>query len=376
MFLTQISFGEGVDAYSPFLFLDTGSNLTWIQCEGCNPCFPLQGKHYSYRRSTTFTRVSVDDYLCDPPWRSKDGSCLFDITYDFQPPYPHVRGLLGRENFYFQNSVTKTMDVYQGLAFGCGLSSENMDFAETYGPENFIAGIYGINAGSISFLSQLDSHTNGIFSYCLPPLVTVSVVESTIYFGDDAIITGDATSQVQTVSLHIRTHYYVHLIGISVNGKRLPIDTSIFQLDEWDSSKGLMIDTGAPYTVLAKSAYNPLKEAISRFFQNEYDWSPISPINDFDLCYSPDPNYDDNIYPTIMFHFLNNEQGGEVDMIFDKQHFFIHISDEEGVNEAFCLMVETTKDPGPNVLGSFQQVNFNFLYDVHNKRLSFIPANC
>ncbi|XP_074278797.1 aspartic proteinase nepenthesin-1-like [Silene latifolia] len=373
VYVTQLHLGEGDTAYSPYVLLDTGSQLTWVQCEGCDPCFELD-KNFAYKKSISFTRVSVNDELCSPH-ESYDGSCGFSILYGDMEPYIEASGLIGRETFHFENSRTSNMDAYPGLAFGCTLKSKNVYFGSKDMRGNVVAGIFGLTGNPRSLLTQLDAQTHGRFFYCIPPAIHETLTESTIYFGDDAQITGDATRQVQTISMQSSIHYYLPLSGISVNKKRLPIDPSIFEYVEGDYTKGFIIDSGSTYSVLPRSAYIPLRKAIVKFFRDAYDWIPRRSGLAFDLCYAIYPYYDQKIFPNVILHFLSNDQVGEIDLVLTREHLFTVVENNHG-EERFCMMILPIDDPGQTVLGSFQQVNFGFLYDVYNSRLSFVPQDC
>ncbi|XP_074265464.1 putative aspartic protease At2g35615 [Silene latifolia] len=154
LFVTQLSFGEVDDPYSPYLLLDIGSEMTWVQCEGCDPCFQINGKNFDYKKSSSFKRVSENDELCYPLEFTYEGSCGLTLDYGIIPPFPSVKGLMGRENFYFKNSRTSDREVYQGLVFGCGLVNENIHFGVNNGPENIIAGVYGLNGDPRSLFEE------------------------------------------------------------------------------------------------------------------------------------------------------------------------------------------------------------------------------
>ncbi|KAK9735197.1 hypothetical protein RND81_04G190100 [Saponaria officinalis] len=188
-FVTQLAMSEGNTAYYPYVILDTGSDVTWVQCDGCNPCFDLPGGNFAYEESTSFRRVSLQDELCPSDHVNVDGSCGISISYGY-PAHSTVTGLLGREDFSFKNSRTNNVEVYQGLVFMCALSNHVFD---DFGHGNQIAGIFGVGPSSLSFLFQLEAQTNKRFSYCLPPLIQLISTESNMYFGDDAEINGDAT---------------------------------------------------------------------------------------------------------------------------------------------------------------------------------------
>ncbi|KAK9735201.1 hypothetical protein RND81_04G190400 [Saponaria officinalis] len=371
-FFTQLAMSKGNTAYKPYLILDTGSSITWIQCDGCNPCFDVEGGNFAYAESTSFMRVSLQDDLCPSDHVNIDGSCGISISYG-NPPHATVTGLLGREDFSFKNSRTNNVEVYQGLAFLCATSNQGFEF----GHENQIAGIFGVSLSSLSFLFQLKAQTNLRFSYCLPPLIQLISTECNMYFGDDAVISGDATRQVQSISmLATNSHYYLSVSGISVNGIRLPIDPAIFQYDEHDNRKGFIIDIGAPNSVLARSAYDHLKAAIVKYLRDAYGWLPRPPGQFMDLCYSIYPGYEQLSYPVVVLHFVSPDQSGEVDMVLTKDQLFVDVSLVSGVDHGLCLMVAPTDDPGPTLLGAFQQSNIAFLHDLPSDRLYFVPQQC
>ena len=64
----------GTTPFSALLLMDTGSDDTWLQVEGCINCFPLRGGggggwvgvgvNFKYHDSTTYRVVSCDHPLC------------------------------------------------------------------------------------------------------------------------------------------------------------------------------------------------------------------------------------------------------------------------------------------------------------------------
>ncbi|KAK9735198.1 hypothetical protein RND81_04G190000 [Saponaria officinalis] len=171
-------------------------------------------------------------------------------------------------------------------------------------------------------------------------------------------------------------HYYLSLFDISVNGVRLQIDPDIFEYDAHDDRKGFIIDTGAPTSILARSAYDPLKVAIVKYLRDAYGWLPRPPGQIMDLCYSLYPGYEQLSYPVVILHFVSPDQSGEVDMVLTKDHLFVDVSLVSGADHGLCLMVAPTDDPGPSLLGAFQQSNIVFLHDLPNDRLYFVPQQC
>ncbi|XP_074314678.1 aspartyl protease AED1-like [Silene latifolia] len=347
-----------------YLLLDTASPETWVQCEGCNPCIQVNQRDFSYTGSRTYRKMRPNDPMCYPQL-DYEGSCGFDIMYGFNA---HATGFIGRDVFYFQNGQNSDLYPYPGIAFGCAVHNENFQFGENYGPHNVIAGIHGLAPGPRSFMRQLGSQIRGQFSYCL--VSSMMHVNSYIYFGGDADISGDDATRVQTISMYDEK-YHLYLNGISVDGNRLSIDPSIFELDEEFYTKGFFIDSGSPFTVLARSAFYPLKQAMIDYFRHNYGWQPTDAGDQNPLCYSHVPS-DSQRYPSTILHFANR-QSEEIDWIMDKDHMFLNTEHNDG----FCMAIYSTDDPGPNIFGAFQQVNFNILYDVNNNGLlSFVPKRC
>ncbi|XP_074313593.1 aspartic proteinase nepenthesin-1-like [Silene latifolia] len=231
-----------------------------------------------------------------------------------------------------------------------------------------IIGIFGLALGPRSFLSQLGIETNGRFSYCLAPDRGLS----TMFFGDDAQISGDSTREVQTIAMNKMIKYHIYVNGISVNGIRLPINLSVFEFDPIRNNNGFFVDSGAPYTfIIPKSAYNTLKAAVVMYFREKYGWQPIPmPRSEkSNFCYATYPS-DVQGFPSVIFHFAGIRQEGEINWIMNNNYLFTKI------NGGFCMTILSLDEPGPSLFGAYQQINFKILFDVVNGLPSFVPQNC
>lgn len=62
-------------------------------------------------------------------------------------------------------------------------------------------------------------------------------------------------------SLHCRPHYNVNLRSISVNGRPVPINPSVFATSS--SNRGTIIDSGTTLVYLVDEAYNLFVGAVS-----------------------------------------------------------------------------------------------------------------
>ncbi|XP_074313522.1 aspartic proteinase nepenthesin-1-like [Silene latifolia] len=359
-YVTKLPLGTGKGHLSPIMIIDTASHETWIQCEDCYPCIESKEKNFNYKLSTTFKRMSVDDPLCNPRL-TYEGSCALHATYGDA----HAFGIVGKDVVFFQNALTGKPVAIQGFAFGCALKNEGFKFYTSM-RENSIVGIHGLALGPRSFLSQSRSHTKGRFSYCLAAGLGIS----NMYFGDEAQISGDATKEVRTIAMNKWIKYHVYLNAISVEGIRISFDPSIFELDPIGYTKGFFVDSGAPYTVLTRSAFKPIKDAVVKYLKEKYDWQP-TPTPLPGLCFETTKYPSDvQLFPSVIFHFAGIGQQGEVDWVMDKNYLF------QKKNQGFCMAMFSVDDPGPSLLGRYQQINFKVLFDVDNGLLSFLPQVC
>ncbi|KAL9240589.1 hypothetical protein vseg_014790 [Gypsophila vaccaria] len=364
-YVTPLSFGNGPAHLTTYMLLDTGCTETWVQCEGCNPCIELASNNFKYMDSPTFKKMGLYDPMCRP-YEEYKGNCGFQITYG----HAQTTGFVGRDTFYFGkvNGGSQLFPV-PDIAFGCGLRNNNFKFGSNTGPDNLIAGIHGLGPGPRSFLTQLSNIIKDRFSYCLVSHNLMNIAHSQMYFGDSAEISGDDQRIVQTISMYNDGPYHLYLNEISVDGTKLPIDPSIFELDPENFDRGFFIDSGTPYTMLIKSAYDPLKDAVAQYFSDNYGMHPLIETKE-QLCYTNNPNDIPN-YPSVILHFELNGHQEKIDWTLDRDNLF-----QTQSWQGFCLAIINVDDPGPSIFGAYQQANFHILYDVDGGQLSFVPANC
>lgn len=159
-YLTRMIIGSQL--YSPYLLLDTGSDDTWVQGDGCSSCFPVKIGNFKCKNSSSYSKLPCTHPLCVPGVCSSDGHCLYKITYYGGGS---SEGWVSNDTFTFLSSKRKFIKF--PAAFGCGYDNKKISFGKSAGN---IAGIFGLGAGPRSILMQLADQTHGRFSYCLPAL--------------------------------------------------------------------------------------------------------------------------------------------------------------------------------------------------------------
>ncbi|KAL9248042.1 hypothetical protein vseg_021406 [Gypsophila vaccaria] len=316
----------------------------------------------------------------------------------------------------------ETSGFFPNIAFGCAVNNTKINFGNE--TTNKIAGVFGLGIGPRSMITQLQTQIKGKFTYCLGPANKTA----TMYFGDDAHIGG--SEHIQRIAMVPEARYHLKLSGITVKDERLILEPSLFNLDDQNYTTGFFIDLSTPYTVLSNTAYTKVKEKIVQHF-SELQMEPL-PKNKttgiFDLCYqnpfksnstnttrgtnstpttfginaanatiganstdatiganstdttiganSTDTTFVPN-YPSMALSFVKSGgDGGEVNLVLNPENLFSNFVN--GNTTGFCFQMLPTPDlkDGPSILGAYQQRNFQFLFDVNARSLSFVPKTC
>ena len=159
----------------------------------------------------------------------------------------------------------------------------------------------------------------------------------------------------------------MNVTGISVEGKRLEIDPSLFQLKQGGSG-GFAIDSGVGPTLLVPEAHEVLKLEILEFYLAR-GFHPVKVLHGpYNLCYAitPAANADASVFfPSMAIHFEG------ADLFLDDTAVMGFVAPQ-----LFCLIFLPTHPSGPNLLGAFQQENQRFLFDVGKSTVSFVSETC
>ncbi|PON69496.1 Aspartic peptidase [Trema orientale] len=358
-YLTQVSIGS--KPFSPYLVMDPGTDLTWVQCQGCTNCFPVRGTgNFKFQESQSYRKLPCNHPLCVPKICTADRLyCRYSNRYLTSSG----NGFLSTETFTFPYSTTNQTTKYSSLVFGCGIDNRNAPFNA---PDNVIAGVFGLGLTQHSILHQLQNQTKRRFSYCL----TTSDWPTLLHFGDNASMK-PRQSGIQTTPLVSNSptlRYYVSMLGISIDNKRLVIDPNVFKLKPMYKG-GFVVDSGSPYSFLVEGAYNILREEMIQYIAAHY--TGLRPVRrglgKFDLCYNLTTTRPGGYsFPSLTYHLNRANYFMKPDVVF------------QDFGTVRCLAMMVNKDDGPTILGAFQQTNYRFLFDASESTmsLSFAPEIC
>ncbi|KAH9760215.1 Aspartyl protease family protein [Citrus sinensis] len=218
-----VTVGIGTPKRKFSLIFDTGSDLTWTQCNipGC----------------------------------ASNKTCVYGIQYGDSS---------FSVGFFAKETLTLTSkDVFPKFLLGCGQNNRGLFRGA--------AGLLGLGRNKISLVYQTASKYKKRFSYCLP-----SSSSSTGHLTFGPGIKKSVKFTPLSSAFQGSSFYGLDMTGISVGGEKLPIATTVF------STPGTIIDSGTVITRLPPHAYTVLKTAF-RQLMSKYPTAPAVSI--LDTCY-------------------------------------------------------------------------------------------
>ncbi|CAB4265915.1 unnamed protein product [Prunus armeniaca] len=341
-----VTVGLGTPAKQLSLIFDTGSDLTWTQCQPCaGYCYKQREPIFDPSLSASYKNISCTTASCtqlsssgiEHDCSSSTSACLYAAGYGDNS---FTVGVFGSEKL----TLTPT-DVFEYFLFGCGLDNEGLF--------NGSAGLLGLGRSSISLVEQTANKYNRLFSYCLP---STSSSTGHLTFGHGGSANGVQFTKLITSS-QSESFYGLGLAGIKVGGRQLSIAPSVF------SSSGTIIDSGTVITRLPATAYASLRGAFREAMKN---YTLTKSFSLLDTCYDIS-GLNTFSYPEIAFVFGD---GLTVDL--DATGILFLISPSQ-----VCLAFAGNMDDSDfGIIGNVQQKRLEVVYDVVGGKVGFGPAGC
>ncbi|KAL6658233.1 hypothetical protein ACP70R_003819 [Stipagrostis hirtigluma subsp. patula] len=202
-----VTVGLGTPARLFSVELDTGSDLSWVQCKPCRGCYKQRDPLFDPARSSTFSAVRCGAPACQELAHKKN--CSTDGEFPYKFFYAHgsqIEGNLVRDTLTLAPSQTLS-----GFVFGCG--------HDDTGSVGVVDGLIGLSPDKVSLASQAATKYGARFSYCLPS----SSAAGYLSLGGAAPANTRFTAMVTRTDMDMPSLYYVNLVGIKVAGNDLNI---------------------------------------------------------------------------------------------------------------------------------------------------------
>ncbi|KAM0824273.1 hypothetical protein ACQ4PT_070317 [Festuca glaucescens] len=336
-----IAVGLGTPSVRQTVLIDTGSDLSWVQCRPCSrpPCHRQRDAVFDPSKSSTYSPFRCGSPACARlAADNTTNGCSDSNRCGYVVKYGDGSNTTGT---YSSDTLTLTpSDVIVNFRFGC--SHDITGFADTDRTD----GLLGLGGDAQSLVSQAGKRA---FSYCLPPT---------------ASRTGFFTLGVPRVSAsrfavtplyrtaQSATFYLVMLQAITVAGRRLDVPPSVF-------SAGAIMDSGTIITRLPPAAYRELRAAFRAEMIKMYP--PAPPAGILDTCFNLTGVRDLRV-PRVALVF---DRGVAVEL------------HPTGIIQYGCLAFASNHARrSAGIIGNVQQRTLEVLYDVAGGAVGFRHGAC
>ena len=186
----------------------------WTQCQPCvqYSCVPQTGPIYNPARSSSYRSVSCSSNFCS----ALSGQCNTQkhCTYFYAyGDFSYTSGNLSYETLSLEKRQgSRRWAHFQHHVFGCG-HDQGGNFSDS-------DSIIGLGRGPLSFVSQIRSSINNIFSYCLGSAYNSSEI-SPLFFGNVGSSSSGKGLRVTPLTYNhfYPSFYYLTLAGTNVESK-------------------------------------------------------------------------------------------------------------------------------------------------------------
>ncbi|CAL5055571.1 unnamed protein product [Urochloa decumbens] len=329
-----ITVGIGSPDMIQTMFIDTGSDVSWVQCEPCSQCHSQADPLFDPSLSSTYSPIPCISDTCAE--LGQEGSGCWRSQCQYIVRYGDGSSTTGT---YGSDTLVLGPNIVTNFQFGCNYVDS--------GFSDQTAGLMGIGGGPQSLVSQTAGTLGAAFSYCLPPTPSSSgfLTLGAVPGGQGFVMTPMLRSSP------VPTFYGVTLEAIVVGGRQLFIPPWVF-------SAGAIMDSGTVITRLPWTAYSALSTAF-RAAMRRYPPAPPSSILDTCFDFSGQRMV---VIPTVALVF----SGGAVVNL-----------DANGIILDNCLAFAGNSDDWSlGIIGNVQQRTFEVLYDVGGGAVGFRAGAC
>ncbi|OMO73928.1 Peptidase A1 [Corchorus olitorius] len=332
------------------VIVDTGSDLTWVQCQPCKSCYNQKEPIFNPSQSSSFQTMFCNSTACqslafatgnsgtcgkNPP------SCNYYVSYG---DGSYTRGELAHDQLNLGKTPVKD------FVFGCGRNNKGL-----FGGAS---GLMGLGRSSISLVSQTSAVFGGFFSYCLPS--TQSGASGSLVLGGNASVynTSSDISYTRMISNpQLSTFYFLNLTGVSIGGVTLK--------DSTFGKAGMLIDSGTVISRLPPTIYKAVK---SEFMKQFSAFPPAPPFSILDTCFNLSA-YQEVEVPTIKMQFEGNaEMNVDVTGVF----YFV----KTDASQVCLALASLSFDDEIGIIANYQQRNQRVIYDTMQSKLGFAQESC
>uniref|UniRef100_A0A0E0F344 Aspartic proteinase Asp1 n=2 Tax=Oryza meridionalis TaxID=40149 RepID=A0A0E0F344_9ORYZ len=359
-FFVTMNIGDPAKPY--FLDIDTGSTLTWLQCDA--PCTNCNIVPHVLYKPTPKKLVTCADSLCTDLYTDlgKPKRCGSQKQCDYVIRYVDSSSMgvlvIDRFSLSARNGTSPTT-----IAFGCGYDQgkKNRNVPVP------VDGILGLGRGKVTLLSQLKSQgviTKHVLGHCIS-----SKGGGFLFFGDAQV----PTSGVTWTPMNREHKYY------SPGHGTLHFDSNSKAISA--APMAVIFDSGATYTYFAAQPYQATLSVVKSTLSNECKF--LTEVTEKDraltVCWKGKDkiitiNEVKKCFRSLSLKFADGDKKATLEI--PPEHYLI-ISQEGHV----CLgILDGSKEhpslAGTNLIGGITMLDQMVIYDSERSLLGWVNYQC
>ncbi|EXC29956.1 Aspartic proteinase-like protein 2 [Morus notabilis] len=354
--------GIGSPSTNYYVQVDTGSDILWVNCIGCEKCpkksnLGIDLTLYDPKSSTTSKYVNCDQDFCTSTYDGQLPGCRPELLCQYNVVYgdgSSTAGYFVKDALHF-NKVTgnrQTATTNGSVIFGCGAKQSG----ELGTSSEALDGILGFGQANSSVLSQLAlaGKVKKEFAHCLD---TIS--------GGGIFAIGEVVQPRvnKTPLVPNQAHYNVNMKEITVGGDVLDLPTDTFDTAD---GKGTIIDSGTTLAYLPEVVYDSLMSKV----MSQQPGLKLHTVEDQFSCFQFTGNVDDG-FPIVKFRFDKS-----LTLTVYPHEYLFQIRED-----VWCIGWQNSglqsKDGKEMILlGDMVLSNKLVLYDLENQSIGWTEYNC
>ncbi|XP_074287122.1 aspartic proteinase 36 [Silene latifolia] len=355
--------GLGTPPKSYYMQVDTGSDITWVNCIECTEC-PKRGYHgidltlYDPKESLTSKKVTCHSPFCLEVNGGPFPVCKTNDSCSYAEFYGDGSSSTG----YFVEDVVhydqvsgdlQTTTANGSMSFGCS-AGQYVDQG-TPNPDGALDGIIGFGKSNSSMIAQLAStgQVRQMFAHCL---------DGENGGGIFAIGTIVQPKVNLTPLIANEPHYNINMTGVKVGNSSLVLPSDLYTAG---GKRGAIIDIGTTLAYLPEIVYEPL---VIQILSRQPDLKLLT-VQDQYTCFKYTSSLDDG-FPSVTFLFQNNLSM----TVFPREYFF-------PVDDLWCVgwqnsAMQSRDKMNLTLLGDLVLSNKLVVYDLENQEIGWTEYNC
>ncbi|KAK4779843.1 hypothetical protein SAY87_015949 [Trapa incisa] len=361
LYFAQVGLGNPSKDF--YVQVDTGSDIFWVNCAGCDKCptkseLGIDIKPYDINSSPSGKLVTCDQKFCAAATGSSADGCKADTLCEYSVVYGDGSTTSGYfvEDYIHLNQVTGNFHsslTYASVKFGCA-KKQTGDLGSSDGA---LSGLIGFGQANSSVLSQLASagKVKKIFAHCLDNIQ-----------GGGIFTIGEVVEpKVRTTPLvPNQSHYNIMLKAIEVGGEG--VELSSIPFGWFDKDKQAIVDSGTTLTYLPGYLYDSVMSKITA----SQPGLKFVVVEEQFTCFEYSKSLDDG-FPAVKFQFV-----GSLNLTVYPHEYLFKISDLKWCFGWMRSSIQSKDGEDIILLGDLVLSNKLVLYDLVNQTVGWVDYDC